>query len=360
MHIHRLGRDVSVLSDQLPAPGIGFVPVNAFVLHAAEPVVVDTGLPGGGFLDTLGSVVDPADVRWIWLTHPDRDHTGALFDLLDAAPRARLVTNFLSAGAMSTERTVPPNRLYLPNPGQSLDVGDRTLTAFRPPLYDSPATIGLYDDRSQTCFSSDCFGAPSQRRPRRIQRHRRRPRNPTPLRSTALGHRRQPLGAHHRADKIPQHHRAATGHGPRSHPRHPPASRRRTDIEVPRHAGRGTARRPLRWTRPARTGGNARRVRTSHHGGVTAWHDQPRRQGSSGRCRGPRVHDSNCAGERMHGSTGRGGNGAAATTSPHPNHPWSKALPSTGASSCPVHQASGEPPCCTASAHRRVIPLFVG
>ena len=160
MHIHRLGHDVSVLSDQLPAPGIGFVPVNAFVLHAAEPVVVDTGLPGRGFLDTLGSVVDPADVRWIWLTHPDRDHTGALFDLLDAAPQARLVTNFLSAGAMSTERQIPPDRLYLLNPGQSLDVGDRTLTAFRPPLYDSPATIGLYDDRSQTCFSSDCFGAP--------------------------------------------------------------------------------------------------------------------------------------------------------------------------------------------------------
>ena len=160
MQIHRLGRDVSVLSDQLPAPGIGFVPVNAFVLHAAEPVVVDTGLPGRGFLDTLGSVVDPADVRWIWLTHPDRDHTGALFDLLDAAPRARLVTNFLSAGAMSTERPVPPDRLYLLNPGQSLHVGDRALTAFRPPLYDSPATIGLYDDRSQTCFSSDCFGAP--------------------------------------------------------------------------------------------------------------------------------------------------------------------------------------------------------
>jgi hypothetical protein len=47
MHIHRLGHDVSVLSDQLPAPGIGFVPVNAFVLHAAEPVVVDTVCQAG-------------------------------------------------------------------------------------------------------------------------------------------------------------------------------------------------------------------------------------------------------------------------------------------------------------------------
>jgi glyoxylase-like metal-dependent hydrolase (beta-lactamase superfamily II) len=161
MQIHRLG-DISVLNDQIPVPGIGFLPVNAFVLHATEPVVVDTGLslPDRGFMDTLGSVVDPADVRWIWLTHPDRDHTGALFDLLDAAPHARLVTTFLSAGIMSTERPVPLNRLYLLNPGQSLDVGDRTLTAFRPPLYDNPATVGFYDHRSRTCFSSDCFGAP--------------------------------------------------------------------------------------------------------------------------------------------------------------------------------------------------------
>lgn len=162
MHAHRAGRDVSVLSDQLPVPGLGFLPVNAFVLHAAEPVVVDTGLslPGRGFMDVLGSVVDPPDVRWIWLTHPDRDHTGALFDLLEAAPQARLVTTFLGAGIMSTERPVPLDRVYLLNPGQSLDVGDRQLAAFRPPLYDSPATVGFYDDRSQACFSSDCFGAP--------------------------------------------------------------------------------------------------------------------------------------------------------------------------------------------------------
>ncbi|MET9886389.1 hypothetical protein ABZZ20_25285 [Streptomyces sp. NPDC006430] len=30
-----------------------------------------------------------ADVRWIWLSHPDRDHTGGLFALPDAAPEAK-------------------------------------------------------------------------------------------------------------------------------------------------------------------------------------------------------------------------------------------------------------------------------
>ncbi|MDK1472342.1 MBL fold metallo-hydrolase [Streptomyces sp. 549] len=162
MEVHRVGRDISVLSDQLPVPGIGFLAVNAFVLHAAEPVVVDTGLslPDRGFMDALGSVVDPEDVRWIWLTHPDRDHTGALFDILAAAPRARVVTTFLGMGIMSTVRPLPLDRVRLVNPGQTLDVGDRTLHAFRPPLYDSPATVGFHDDRSQAVFSSDCFGAP--------------------------------------------------------------------------------------------------------------------------------------------------------------------------------------------------------
>ncbi|MFC9294219.1 MBL fold metallo-hydrolase [Streptomyces sp. NPDC057011] len=162
MSTHKVGPDTTVLADCLEVPGIGFIPVNAFVLHAEQPVVVDTGLglPDRDFLNTLGSVLDPEDVRWIWLTHPDRDHTGGLFELLAAAPEARLVTTFMGAGIMSCERPVPLDRVYFLNPGQSLDVGDRTLHAFRPPLFDNPATVALYDDRSHTCFSSDCFGGP--------------------------------------------------------------------------------------------------------------------------------------------------------------------------------------------------------
>ena len=162
MKTFRVGNDITVLSDHLEIPGIGHLPINSFVLHAREPVVVDTGLglPDRDFLADLSSVMDPADVRWIWLTHPDRDHTGGLFELLEAAPDAKIVTTFLAVGIMSTERPLPLNRVHLLNPGQQLDVGDRTLTAFRPPLFDSPATVGFYDDRSRTCFSSDCFGGP--------------------------------------------------------------------------------------------------------------------------------------------------------------------------------------------------------
>lgn len=162
MHTFRIGEDVTVFNDHLEVPGLGFLPVNAFLLHAREPVVVDTGLglPNRDFVASLSAVMDPTEIRWIWLTHPDRDHTGGLFALLEAAPNARLITTFLGVGLMSCGEPLPLDRVYLLNPGQRLDVGDRTLHAFRPALFDSPATVGFFDDRSKIVFSSDCFGAP--------------------------------------------------------------------------------------------------------------------------------------------------------------------------------------------------------
>ena len=150
------------MHDFAEIPGLGFLPVNAFVLHAEQPVVVDTGLSldDRNFVEDLSSVIDPADVRWIWLTHPDRDHTGGIYDMLEVAPNAKIVTTFVGVGILSTERPLPLDRVFLLNPGQSLDVSDRTLTGFRPPLFDNPATVGVYDHKSGVCFSSDCFGAP--------------------------------------------------------------------------------------------------------------------------------------------------------------------------------------------------------
>jgi hypothetical protein len=162
MQTHRISPDVTVLSDPTEIPGIGFLPVNTFVLHAEQPVVVDTGLstPDKDFVSDLAEVIDPADVRWIWITHPDRDHTGGLWSLLHAAPNARIVTTFLGMGMMSCEWIIPLNRVYLLNAGQQLDVGDRTLTGYRPPLFDNPATVGFLESRGGTFFSSDCFGGP--------------------------------------------------------------------------------------------------------------------------------------------------------------------------------------------------------
>jgi hypothetical protein len=71
-----------------------------------------------------------------------------------------VVTTFTGAGIMSAEHPLPLNRIYLLNPGQSLDAGERRLTGLRPPLFDNPATAGVLDTSTGACLSSDCFGAP--------------------------------------------------------------------------------------------------------------------------------------------------------------------------------------------------------
>jgi glyoxylase-like metal-dependent hydrolase (beta-lactamase superfamily II) len=162
MHVHRLDGDITVLADHADVPGVGNLPVNAFVMGRRDAIVVDTGLstPGTGFMEALASAVDPADVGWVYLTHPDRDHTGGLWELLEAAPQAKLVTTFLGVGILSCEFEVPMHRVHLLNPGQELRAAGRTVRAVRPPLFDSPATVGLMDLDTGCLVSSDCFGAP--------------------------------------------------------------------------------------------------------------------------------------------------------------------------------------------------------
>lgn len=162
IHLANPADDVVALTDVLPIPGLGFLPVNAYLVQAEQPLLVDSGLPGSraDFVQALWSKIEPADLRWIYLTHPDRDHTGSLMEILTAAPNARLITTFLGLGILSMEYQIGLERVLLLNPGQSLDLGDRRLAAFRPPVYDSPATTGFYDQRTGTCFTSDCFGSP--------------------------------------------------------------------------------------------------------------------------------------------------------------------------------------------------------
>jgi flavorubredoxin len=161
MHTYKAAPDVDVVTSTANVGGFGNLAINAFVIHADEPVLVDIGAvrESDDFMAALRTGIDPADLRWIWLTHTDFDHIGSLHRLLEENEQLRVVTSFLGVGIMGLAAPLPMDRVYLVNPGQTLDVGDRTLTAVKPPAFDNPITQGLHDGRSGVLFSSDCFGA---------------------------------------------------------------------------------------------------------------------------------------------------------------------------------------------------------
>lgn len=153
--------DVHVLPTSLALPGVGVLPVNAFVLLAEEAVLVDTGIgfDGPDFIEALSSIVDPEALRWVWLTHDDADHTGSVQRVLELAPNARLVTNAFSALRMASWWPVPLDRVHAIRVGDELHVGDRTLRAVAPPLFDNPLSTGFVDGSTGALFSVDAFGA---------------------------------------------------------------------------------------------------------------------------------------------------------------------------------------------------------
>lgn len=73
----------------------------------------------------MRSIIDPAEIRWVWLTHDDADHTGNLERVMSLAPAARLTTHGLGALRMATWWPVPFDRVCALRPGDRVDVGDR-------------------------------------------------------------------------------------------------------------------------------------------------------------------------------------------------------------------------------------------
>lgn len=126
-----------------------------------EPIVVDTGAPvhRQHWLDQVFSLVDPADIRWVFISHEHGDHIGALDDVLIAAPNATLMMNAFGEGRLALERSVPLHRSIWREPGETFDAGDRRLRMVLPPIFDGPATRGLLDERTGVLWAVDSFGA---------------------------------------------------------------------------------------------------------------------------------------------------------------------------------------------------------
>jgi flavorubredoxin len=138
------------------------VALNTMVVRAAEPVVVDTGMSENRdqYLEDVFSLVEPGDIRWVFISHDDVDHTGNVNALMAAAPNATLVIDWFMQERMGASLEVPLSRWRWVQDGDTIDVGDRTLHVVRPSVYDSPTTRGLFDPSTRVYWACDAFATP--------------------------------------------------------------------------------------------------------------------------------------------------------------------------------------------------------
>lgn len=134
--------------------------VNSMVIAGPEPVIVDTGpaVARDDWMADVFSIVDPADVRWVFLSHDDADHVGNLREVLELCPKATLVTNMFTVERMAADYLLPLHRALIVNDGDRFTAGDRAMLAVVPPTFDSPTTRGLLDTRTGVYWGVDSFG----------------------------------------------------------------------------------------------------------------------------------------------------------------------------------------------------------
>jgi flavorubredoxin len=143
--------------------GEGVAPVavhlNTMVIRGTEPILVDTGVPAfrDRYLEDIFSLVDPQDVRWIFLSHDDIDHYGNVDALMDACPNATLLTSWFQWERLGNMPAIAPHRMRWLAADEQFEANGRTYAAIRPPLYDSPTTRGLLDTATGVYWASDCF-----------------------------------------------------------------------------------------------------------------------------------------------------------------------------------------------------------
>ena len=62
-------------------------------------------------------------------------------------------------GRLFGDVELPLERMRWLDVGESFAIGDRELVMVRPPMFDSPATRGLFDTRTGMLWAADSFGA---------------------------------------------------------------------------------------------------------------------------------------------------------------------------------------------------------
>jgi flavorubredoxin len=146
---HALGQPLSVY-------------INSAVILAEEPVLVDTGSMRNRrlWLEDAFSLVDPGDVRWVFVSHEDPDHVGNLDEVMQMCPNASMVSSWAMTERFANAFEFPLTRCRWLEAGDTFDVGDRQMMVVRPPAYDSPTTRGVFDTKTRVLWAVDLFATP--------------------------------------------------------------------------------------------------------------------------------------------------------------------------------------------------------
>jgi flavorubredoxin len=134
---------------------------NSYLIEGRDRVALIDASKGKfaeTFLETLRPAIDPAAIDFMVCNHLEPDHSGALTDVLEAAPNAQVVVT--KPGRMLARAIL--NREFdarVVRDGERIELGGRSLRFISAPFLHWPDTMFTYLEEEQILFSGDFLGA---------------------------------------------------------------------------------------------------------------------------------------------------------------------------------------------------------
>lgn len=131
---------------------------NAYLIMDEKITLIDTckATFSNELVQRISQVVDPVKIDVVITNHVDMDHSGSLPVIHKIAPNAQI---YASAGAGVNEVKAHFGIEATPvKSGDTLNIGERTLTFVTTPMVHWPDNMVTYSDVDQILFSNDAFG----------------------------------------------------------------------------------------------------------------------------------------------------------------------------------------------------------
>ena len=132
---------------------------NAYLIVDKKIALVDTVAHpfADEMIEKIKEIIDPSEIDYIIANHVESDHSGSIKEILNFAPNATIVgTTKCKAGL---EKHYFGNwRFQTVKTGDTLNLGERTLTFLEAPMLHWPDTMFTYIEKDALLLSNDGFG----------------------------------------------------------------------------------------------------------------------------------------------------------------------------------------------------------
>lgn len=155
MPVTEIAADCYRISTYIPEIDLQF---NQFLIKDEEPLLFHTGMNSlfPTVREAVGTIMDPAKIRWISFSHFEADECGSLNEWLQIAPHAQPVCSMLGAMVSVNDFALRPAKGM--TDGEILETGQHRFRFAQTPHVPHCWEAGLlFDETTGTLLCSDLF-----------------------------------------------------------------------------------------------------------------------------------------------------------------------------------------------------------